>query len=455
MRIHIISNSLKTNSGFANVTRYLSIGLSRLGHEVTISGLQTTYIPEFHYGIKQFPVVTPLDDIIQIQYNIMATDPDIVIYVGDVYTDTKQFANVYPKTIVYCPVEGSVVPTQMIKNLNGVIKNGGKVIAQCKYGYEEMKKAGINVDRYIYHGFNDKIFKNLDVHKKNIKYCYYCTSTGQTFTDPLILCKQKCFECIDKLTHIEEKNTENCPFFKEEEIILLKMIDNKWTEIVTPISKLEEFFKGKFLYLFVGANHMTRKRIERLLIAYNILLKESKQIYDRVHLHLHCQPYSPTGINLLEIAKKLNIENKITFSYGAIMPNGFSEEALSILYNLADVHVSATSSEGFGICHIESMACGVPNIAPNCTSLTELIGDGERGDIDTRGYLALIESNIMMLDGSLRLLVSQEHLAVLMKKMYIQNEDRDRFGKNAIKFAQNYTWDKICLMWDYLLKEIK
>jgi len=39
------------------------------------------------------------------------------------------------------------------------------IIAQCGYGYSEMKKAGVDVNRFIYHGIDPSVFypiKNFD-----------------------------------------------------------------------------------------------------------------------------------------------------------------------------------------------------------------------------------------------------------------------------------------------------
>lgn len=46
------------------------------------------------------------------------------------------------------------------------------------------------------------------------------------------------------------------------------------------------------------------------------------------------------------------------------------------IYNAADVLVSPSHYEGFGMTIIEAMACGTPVIASNVTSLPEVVGDG-------------------------------------------------------------------------------
>jgi len=47
---------------------------------------------------------------------------------------------------------------------------------------------------------------------------------------------------------------------------------------------------------------------------------------------------------------------------------------LAELYNAADVFVTLSKSEGFGIPVAESMACGTPVVASNMSALPEVVG---------------------------------------------------------------------------------
>jgi glycosyltransferase involved in cell wall biosynthesis len=53
-----------------------------------------------------------------------------------------------------------------------------------------------------------------------------------------------------------------------------------------------------------------------------------------------------------------------------------SEEDKLLLYQAADLYVTPSIYEGFGLTALEAMACGVPTIAANRTSLPEVVGDG-------------------------------------------------------------------------------
>jgi glycosyltransferase involved in cell wall biosynthesis len=454
MKIHLVGNSPYVSSGFGKVGRYIATGLKKLGHDVTATGIQTALKVGHEFGIDCYPIDTGghIDETGQLFLNLQKINPDVVIYVGQLDADTNNLAKVFRKTISYSPVEGKDIPIGMVNDMRYVIQNGGRMVAQCFYGQSEMKKVGID-SACIYHGYDPDIFYKMEKDKFE-PYCYYNTGIGKINTDPEALCRQGCYHCRDGQPIT---NTE-CPYYKEEIVSILKWDnDNKrWSQNDIGISKLKDdsSFRGKFVYLFLGNNFGVRKRIERLLRAFSIMINESRQLKDKTHLHLHTLPISIQGVNLIKVIGDLGIENNVSFSYGSFGSSGWSEESIAWLYNCIDVNISASSGEGFGLATIESMACGKANVAPNCSSFTELIGDGERDPKNARGYLALIESEAMIQDGSIRSLVDQEHLAIMLKKMYVDKRCRERFEKNAIQFAEQYSWDRICNQWNDLLKTL-
>jgi glycosyltransferase involved in cell wall biosynthesis len=52
-----------------------------------------------------------------------------------------------------------------------------------------------------------------------------------------------------------------------------------------------------------------------------------------------------------------------------------SDEDLPMFYNCADIFVYPSLYEGFGLPPLEAMACGIPVITSNTSSLPEVIGD--------------------------------------------------------------------------------
>lgn len=451
MKIHILSNSLRLNSGFSIVARNLATGLKKLGHEITFTGMQTAYTSEFSYGVEVLPAQTlHIDDITQCMLTINRIKPDIVLAIFQMDYESNDFAKIFPKTVVYPPIEGRNIPQKMADDLLHIKMNGGQPVAQCKYGQEEMRLALAGIDiPYIYHGFDDKIYKPINLKGSNhdIRYCYYKTESGKFNSDPLVLYKQGCYDC-----QLSKNEEIKCPYYKEEHISILKFVNGKWAEADIPITELPTVTTNRFVFGFVGQNLGVRKRIERLFKAYYLFIKDSRQLKDRTILHLHVMPMAINGINLIKVIQDLGIQDSVIFSYGTYRSSAWTESAMNILYNTFDVNVSASSSEGFGLPILESMACGIPNIGPNCSSFKELIGEDEK---TRRGLLATIIDWQMIQDGSIRALVNEGDLAHQMKIMYQDGELRKHCSKNATKFVQDYTWNKICQQWDSLLKTMK
>ena len=280
------------NSGFSIVAKNLAIGLRKLEHDITYSGMQTSYTSEWNYGIEQMPIqVGHIDDMTQYMITLDRIKPDVVLNIFQADYEYNDFPKVFKKCIWYVPVEGKNIPQTMANDLLSVKMNGGDVIAQTKYGQGEIQLAlgGIDV-KYIYHGYDPNVFKPIDLKKiDDMRYCYYNTEYGKVCSDPVLLYRQGCYDC-----QLSNKGQVNCQYYKEEYVSILKFINGKWREDNIPITRLPEVTKGKFVFGFVGQNLGVRKRTERLLKSYSMFIKDSKQLKDRTVLHMHCLiPESP------------------------------------------------------------------------------------------------------------------------------------------------------------------
>ncbi|MBT6229755.1 MAG: glycosyltransferase family 4 protein, partial [Candidatus Scalindua sp.] len=96
------------------------------------------------------------------------------------------------------------------------------------------------------------------------------------------------------------------------------------------------------------------------------------------------------------------------------------DEDLPMLYNCADIFVYPSLYEGFGLPPLEAMACGIPVITSNTSSLPEVIGNA--------GIMVDPED-----DNSL----SEAIFNVL------KDEDlRYQMSKNGLKRAKLFSWEK-------------
>jgi glycosyltransferase involved in cell wall biosynthesis len=117
-------------------------------------------------------------------------------------------------------------------------------------------------------------------------------------------------------------------------------------------------------YIFYVGKHHPYKNIRTLLRAYTA----DPEIYDRFQLVIAGKQDSRRR-ELYETAASLDPQHKIRFT-------GFVEEPeLFDLYREAHLFVFPSLYEGFGLPPLEAMACGVPVITSNTTSLPEVVGD--------------------------------------------------------------------------------
>lgn len=309
--------------------------------------MQTSYTSEWNCGIEQLPIqVGHIDDMTQYMITLDRIKPDVVLNIFQADYEFNDFPKAFKKGIWYTPVEGKNITQKMANDLLQVKINEGEVVAQTKYGQGEIQLAlgGASIP-YVYHGYDPDIFKPLNFRKiDEMRYCYNRTEFGRSNSNPILLHKNGCYDC-----QFNKSDETNCPYYKVEDIAILKFINGKWAEESIPITHLPIVSKGKFVFLFVGQNLGIRKRIERLLKAYSLFIKDSKQLKDRTVLHLHTMPISISGMNLIKMIQDLGIQDNTVFSYGSYRSSGWSSEAINVLYNTADVNVSASSSEGFCI----------------------------------------------------------------------------------------------------------
>lgn len=123
---------------------------------------------------------------------------------------------------------------------------------------------------------------------------------------------------------------------------------------------------GSPLILHVGSL-IARKNIARLLAAFAQVAAALPAA------RLALLGGGPEEAALRALAGQLGIASAVTFA-------GRVDEAVKLAYHArADLLVSASTMEGFGLAVGEAMACGVPVVATTAGSLPEIIEDGVSG----------------------------------------------------------------------------
>lgn len=136
------------------------------------------------------------------------------------------------------------------------------------------------------------------------------------------------------------------------------------TELFRPC---EEVPKRARRLVFVGRSDDPNKGARYLLEALNILKDEVDfrlTLVDDVKTRLRLAP---------RLVREFGLNSRVDFS-GRV-----SQEKLVRLYNEAEVVVSPSLYEGFGLPAAEAMACGTPVVATGAGAFPELIEDGATG----------------------------------------------------------------------------
>lgn len=398
MKIHILSNSPgdNINSGFAVVAGNLGIELSKLGHNIAFTGMQSSAIMREYKNMPVYPIVGDLSEVVYPQILINNLIRNIKIHGSEallcLFTADQQHSiltQVHPKTYWYVPIEGEIVYRN--HTIFSTARKVNQVVSMTHAAGKQLDKQGIK-NTVIYHGYDPLAFrKNYD----------------KTLEDTVAI------------------------YFPED--------NNQMIIPAVALPELKEKMGIGCMITCVAQNFGIRKRLERLIEAFSIFAKDKSD----VHLHLHSLPVYVKGINLLEIIDYYNIKNKITFSYSDFRSSGWSPQALNVLYRITDIYATASSGEGFGLPHLESMAAGIPQICGDFPPFQEFIGDNERG---------LLAKGIKQLTiaGENRYLIDTQDMAAKMETLYQNRQMRDKMGRNAEKWAQDYTWPKLAEKWNEL-----
>lgn len=120
---------------------------------------------------------------------------------------------------------------------------------------------------------------------------------------------------------------------------------------------------AKFI-LYLG-NFKPHKNVETLVRAFNKIAAQFPE-----HKLVLAGPMDAHGNRVRKFVEKENLLDRVVFT-GTIREKDRPEALLS----MADIFVFPSFYEGFGLPPLEAMACGVPVIASNATSIPEVVGE--------------------------------------------------------------------------------
>lgn len=206
----------------------------------------------------------------------------------------------------------------------------------------------------------------------------------------------------------------------------------------------------KFIVLNVNRNQ-PRKDLNRTFAAF---AKFKKRVPDS-YLYI-LAAMNDVGGNLLEMAEQYGLKHLADWSCPPPQiynPNqGIPVEIVNQLYATADVVISTTIGEGWGLSVTEAMQTKKPIVVPRNTSLIEIVGEGEErgtlvecGDIDHTIALGPLDNN------RVRPVVNVEAMAEAIRKVWQYPERAKKKANKAFEWVPS--WEDVCKDWLALFEE--
>jgi len=199
-------------------------------------------------------------------------------------------------------------------------------------------------------------------------------------------------------------------------------------------------------FIVLNANHnQPRKRIDVTLKGF-ALFSRGKPESVRLCLHMGVED---RGWHLLQMARRLGIEDRLILTGTGEFQTTLSEENLNLLYNACDVGLNTASGEGWGMVSFEHAATGAAQVVPRHGSLVELWDGAARWVLPVLSLTdpdTLEEAHV----------VSPVGVAQALEDLYAHPEKRRRLAEAAYRNAcrPEYRWNAIAERWDRLFGEV-
>lgn len=164
--------------------------------------------------------------------------------------------------------------------------------------------------------------------------------------------------------------------------------------------------------------------------------------------HFHCQWQGDDGVELGELnSREPDLQGRFRAPGNHNTRLGWSPVDLAILYNAADVFVSTSWGEGFGLTLAESLASGTPVIAQDCSAITEVVGPG--------GILIPPKGLISVVSGEDQWLPDIDAFTDAIEHLYQSRGARRSLGQKGIEHVRSkFSWDVAAETFDRLITDL-
>ena len=185
----------------------------------------------------------------------------------------------------------------------------------------------------------------------------------------------------------------------------------------------------RFLILRVDKNSLRKDYVSTWRSVRPLLRK-----YPDIDLHFHCRHRANDGFDL--DAARFNdedVRDRLNFSMMLDGYLGWDEEMLATLLSAADLFVSHSWGEGFGLTILQAMAAGTPVIAQDCSAITEVVGDG--------GVLIPPLMRLPTPMGQEQCVPDVAAFTEAIERLYLGRGSRRKLAEKAVEQASRFSWD--------------
>lgn len=173
--------------------------------------------------------------------------------------------------------------------------------------------------------------------------------------------------------------------------------------------------------------------------------------YHDIQVHFHCSTKNDaSGVNMEALfarSRADGIDRGRWFSPDQHNTfEGWPQSDLNALYNAADLFVSTSRGEGFGLTLAEALACGVPVIAQNVSAIPEVVGPG--------GILIEPQRLLTVPSGEDVWLADVEAFSEAIERAYLSKGLRRDLGEAGRKHISQFTWDFAAARFDEYIEQV-
>jgi glycosyltransferase involved in cell wall biosynthesis len=211
--------------------------------------------------------------------------------------------------------------------------------------------------------------------------------------------------------------------------------------------------KDTFLFASMNRN-IPRKRLDLVIISFVKLIVKFPM--KPIFMLVVADKGDKGGYQLFDIfARELKLAGVSVDAFGnrLLLTSSntcYKDDDINMLYNCANVGISCSESEGFGLCSFEQMYLEIPQIVPSINGYTEYCTEENSILVKPRMRYYLPHAyNIVTGEAHI---VDPDDVAKAMER-YVFNEDLCKLhGKLGKETVIQYTWEKACAI---LIRRLK